>query len=132
MALAIPIGLVIAGGFGTLTLLTDFSENGDPLLVAGVTTLVMAWGCIGFVWALIVDRTTLRGAVEKPDQTVEARWMASAQSGALTDLVTVVGITVAVLAFTRVQMDGMSMLIGVLFIAGLSACVRYVVARTRG
>src|SRR5690606_20913737 len=47
----------------------------------------------------IVDRTTLRGAVEKPDQTVEARWMASAQSGALTDLVTVVGITVAVLAF---------------------------------
>lgn len=132
MAFAIPLGLVVAGGFGALTLLTDFSANGDPLLVAGVTALVMAWGCIGLVWALIVDRTTLHGAVEKPDQTVEARWMTSAQSGALTDLVTVVGLAIAILAFTRVQMDGMWILIGVLFVAGLSVGARYIVARTRG
>ncbi|WP_261164230.1 hypothetical protein [Microbacterium sp. Marseille-Q6965] len=132
MAVAIPAGLLTAAGFGSLTLLTDVVPRDHALLVAGVTAFVMSWGCIGLVWALVVDRRTLRGAIDKPEQSVESQWLESAQSGALTDLILMTGLALAVLSLARIRIDGTWALIGVIVIAGLSVGVRYLVARARG
>lgn len=61
MAVAIPAGLILAAGVGALTLLTGVSQGEQALIIAGVFTLIMSWGLIGLIWALVVDHSSLRG-----------------------------------------------------------------------
>lgn len=43
-------------------------------------------------WALVVDRATLRGAVARPDDSVETAWLNQASSSAFFDLIMVGGL----------------------------------------
>lgn len=132
LAVAIPVGLILAVGVGALTLATGVSRSEDALLIAGVFALVMSWGLIGLVWAIIVDRSTLRGALPKPEESVEATWLDTAMSGAFGDTIMLTGFTVVFLAITGVELDAMWALLGVLCVAFFSAFVRYLIVKKRG
>lgn len=131
MAIAIPIGMLLAIGTGAITLWTGVARGEQAVVIAGVFALVMVWGLVGLVWALIVDRSTLRGAIDKPDDSIESKWLDAAMAGAFSDIFLLVGLGVAMLAITDIKFDVIWALSGVLFIAMFSVIVRYLIAMKR-
>ena len=79
-----------------------------------------------------MDRSTLRGAIDNPDESIESKWLDSAMAGALRDTITLTGVTLAALAITGFDLDVMWALIGVIGIAFFSTVVRYLMAKKRG
>lgn len=132
MAIAIPAGLILAAGVGALTLLTGVAHGEQALVIAGVVALIMACGFIYLIWALIVDRASLRGALDNPDESIESKWLESAMSGALGDTIMLTGLTLGTLAVTRIELDAIWALTGVVWVAGFSTFVRYLMAKKRG
>ncbi|WP_232527820.1 hypothetical protein [Microbacterium suaedae] len=131
MAIAIPAGLVLAVAAGALTLLTQVSEGEHALVVAGVTALVMSWGLIGLTWALVVDRASLQGAIDNPEESIESKWLDTAMAGALRDTIMLTGFALATLAITGFDIDALWALVGVILIAFSSTLVRYLMAKKR-
>ena len=132
MVVAIPAGLVLAAGVGALTLLTEVSQGDQALVIAGVFALVMSGGFIGLIWALVVDRSSLRGALDKPDESIESKWLEAAMAGALRDTIMLTGLALATLAITGFEIDVIWALIGVVWVAFFSTIVRYLMAKKRG
>lgn len=132
MAVAIPAGLILAAGVGALTLVTEVAHGEESLVIAGVFALVMSWGLIGLIWALIVDRSSLRGAIDNPDESIESQWLETAMAGALRDTVMLTGFTLATLAITGFELDVIWALVGVVCVAFFSTIVRYLMAKKRG
>lgn len=132
MAVAIPAGLILAAGVGALTLLTKVAQGDKALVIAGVFALVMPWGFIGLIWALVVDRSSLRGALDNPDESIESKWLESAMAGALRDTIMLTGFALATLAITGFELDVTWALIGVIWVAFFSTFVRYLMAKKRG
>lgn len=131
MVVAMPAGLILAAGVGALTLLTEVAQGDDALVIAGVFALIMSWGFIGLIWALIVDRSSLRGAIEKPDESIESKWLEAAMAGALRDTIMLTGFALATLAVIGLELDVIWALIGVIWVAFFSTMVRYLMARKR-
>lgn len=132
MALAIPTGLLLAVGAGALTLWTGVAAGEQALFIAGVFALVMSWGFVGLVWALVVDRTSLRGAIEKPDDSIESIWMDAAMAGAFRDTIMLTGLGLAILSITGYEFDTVWALTGVIMLGFFSTWVRYLMAKKRG
>ncbi|MFD6897874.1 hypothetical protein ACFWB0_25495 [Rhodococcus sp. NPDC060086] len=132
MAVAIPAGLILAVGVGALTLLTKVTQGDQALVIVGVFALVMSSGFIGLIWTLVVDRSTLRGAIDSPDESVESKWLDAAMAGALRDTIILTGLTLAILVITGFDLDVTWALIGVICIAFFSTAVRYLIAKKRG
>lgn len=132
MAVAIPAGLILAAGVGALTLLTKVAQGDKALVIAGVFALVVSWGFIGLIWALVVDRSSLRGALDNPDESIESKWLESAMAGALRDTIMLTGFALATLAITGFEFDVTWALIGVIWVAFFSTFVRYLMAKKRG
>ena len=132
LSIAIPVGIVLALGAGALTLLTDVASGAQALLIAGAFAFILSWGFIGLVWALVVDRTTLRGAIDNPDESIESQWLESAMSSALGDTIMATGVGLVMIALTGFEIDAIWALSGVIAIAFLSTAVRYLMAKARG
>lgn len=132
MAIAIPAGVILAAGVGGLTLLTEIARGEKALLIACIFAVIMSWGFIGLIWALIVDRSSLRGAIDNPDDSIESKWLESAMAGALRDTIMLTGFALAALTITGLEIDVIWALIGVIWVAFFSTVVRYLMAKTRG
>ena len=132
MAVAIPVGLVLAIGVGAITLWTGVASGEHALPVAGVFALVMSWGLVGLVWALVVDRTSLRGAIDNPDESIESTWLDAAMAGAFRDTIMLTGLVLAILSITGFELDVLWALIGVIVVGFFSTFVRYLMAKKRG
>lgn len=132
MAVAIPAGLILAAGVGALTLLTGVAQGDRALLIAGVFALLMSGGFVGLIWALVVDRSSLRGALDKPEESIESKWLEAAMSGALGDTIMLTGFALATLTITGLELDVIWALVGVLWVAFSSTVVRYLMAKKRG
>lgn len=132
MVVAIPAGLILAAGVGALTLLTEVSRGEEALLIAGVFAFIMSWGFIGLVWAIVVDRASLRGALDNPDESVESRWLDTAMGGALRDTIMLTGVALVVLAVTGFELDAVWALTAVLGVAFFSVIVRFLMAKAQG
>lgn len=74
---AIPLGLAVAVVLGSVQVLTN---PDGPLRWVGVLifAVFVAPCAIALVWAALVDRRTLPGAVERPEESVENTWYTSA------------------------------------------------------
>lgn len=131
MWLAAPAGALLATGLGAVAVLSD-AAGPRPLVGGTVVALVSFAGLTGLVWAFLVDRRTLRGAAERPEESVESVWFDAAARGAFTDTVTVTGLALAVLAVTGADVPAIAALTGTVVVALVSVSVRYVVARRRG
>ena len=132
MAVAIPSGLILAAGVGALTLLSGVAQGQRALLIAGVFALRMSGGFIGLIWALVVDRSSLTGALDKPEESIESTWLETAMSGALGDTIMLTGFALVTLTITGLELDAVWALIGVLWVAFSSTVVRYLMAKKRG
>ena len=66
LAVAIPAGLLLALG---VALIAHFSGAlpDEPLVTIPVFTLAGAGPLVGLVYALVVDRSTIKGAVARPE-----------------------------------------------------------------
>ncbi|MFT4051213.1 MAG: hypothetical protein QM677_03065 [Microbacterium sp.] len=128
---AAPVGLVLAIGIAVLAVATD-SAGSRPILGGSVIAVMTWWPCLGIAWALIVDRETLRGAIDNPEQSVESVWYEKAASGAFTDVLLVAGLGTAAVAFTGIEISAVNALAAVVLIAMGSFAVRYLIQRRRG
>lgn len=128
-------GLLGAALIGTAAwLLAGTTEN----LADGRWFLAVALGSTGLftgaglTWVWLVDRGTLHGAVQNPEDSVEGRWLEKAQSGAFTDTLTVAGLGTTVLALTDPQIDPGLIGVAVLLVMMASFTVRYLIQKSRG
>ncbi|MDQ0094990.1 hypothetical protein [Paeniglutamicibacter psychrophenolicus] len=132
MAVAIPVGLLLAAGVGAITLWTGVASGEHALAVSGVFALVVSWGLMGLVWALVVDRSSLRGAIHKPDESIESTWLDAAMAGAFRDTIMLTGFVLAILSITGFEFDVGWALTGVIVVGFFSTFVRYLMAKKRG
>ncbi|WP_159828746.1 hypothetical protein [Arthrobacter sp. 9AX] len=131
LALAIPVGVILAVLASGAALLAGFSQQ-QPLLGAAVAAGATVAPLTGLAWAVLVDRNTLRGAAARPEESVESRWYGASAAGAFHDLLIVVGLATAVLFLTPLEMDGSTALVCMLIAGALSVGVRYAVNKRRG
>ncbi|GEO97105.1 hypothetical protein [Kocuria turfanensis] len=133
MAIAVPAGVILAGAGGWLSVLVGVTAA-NPALGFWVFSACLTMPAIALVYVLVVDRDTLEGAVERPDDSIESRWYDRAASGSFMDLVAGLGITLIVLTFVP---GGVSVDLDLVLAAVLAACfasfgIRYLVLRRKG
>lgn len=98
MAIAVPSGLILGAGLGLLAAAVGISGS-NPVLGGLVFALFLAMPAAALVYALIVDRNTLQGAAERPEESIESKWYDHAAAGSFTDLILVAGLGATILAF---------------------------------
>ena len=130
---AVVVGIAIAASLAGLTTLAGSGERGWvlPTVVAAVALPIgLAIG-----WAAFVDRRTIPGATPRPEESVEGAWVDRAAQGVLFDLVTVMGVVLAVLSLVPAlrETNAVSVLACLLLGAMVDVVVRYrVLARREG
>ncbi|MEU3473071.1 hypothetical protein [Rhodococcus sp. NPDC006774] len=121
------IGLATASATALLAWLVSPVAPGIAAVVFGFTALPFGamLGWILIIAPVAADQTYTSG------DSVESHWTTSASSGTATDLVTVLGLTLAVVAITRVDPPATLLLTGLLLAAFASFTARYALARHR-
>jgi len=121
------IGLALAAGLGgVLAWTSDPGVRGVAFVVGVIVTLPVACA-IG--WVLLVDRGTISGAVERPDESIEGVWYERAASGALPDVFMTAGLGGAALAVTGWEVPAGAVLIALAVLIAADVAVRYLVQR---
>lgn len=132
MAIALPCGTVIAALLGLLAATLRIGES-NPLIVGVVFTMCLIFPATMLVYILVVDRSTMEGAAERPEESVEFGWYDKAAAGALGDIMIVAGITATVFSFIphKFAVEPGLLLVGVICLAFISVGVRYLIQRHR-
>ncbi len=131
MAIAIPGGVVLAVVVGVLaTAMWDTPTS--PFFVGIAFTVVTLPALVGLAWAFLVDRDTIRGAIDRPEESIEGAWYDKAAQGAFSDTLLITGLGTTFFAITNIRIDMLIALIGVLVVAMGSCGIRYLIARRRG
>ncbi|WP_147919158.1 hypothetical protein [Ruania zhangjianzhongii] len=130
MAPAIPLGIGVAAVIGAVAALVGFAPE-SPWVGAFSLTFAMSGPMVALVWALCMDRSTLRGALDRPEESVESSWYDKATQGAFHDVLLVSGLALAALMITGTRVEGSVVLLGVLAVCLVSAGTRYVINRQR-
>ncbi len=130
---AIPGGLLLGAAGGWLAVGTGLAGS-SPLLGFAVFTACLAMPAMALMYVLVVDRSTVEGAVDRPEESVEGKWYDKAASGSFTDLVLVLGVLAAVAAFVPADLaaDLKLVLPAILAVCFASFGIRYLVLRLRG
>ena len=97
---SLMIGVLISAGCGTLFSWLRNDEN--PALEFAVMAAATLPVAAVLAWAVLVDRSSLAGAIDKPEDSVESSWYVKAASGAFTDILLVAGLSCAAVAFMGV------------------------------
>ncbi len=88
---SLAIGIAVAGAAAALVLLLRPADPGAGLL-AVVLAVILLPQAAALGWALVVDRRTLRGAVARPEHSIESEWFQKAAAGAFFDLLAICGL----------------------------------------
>ena len=133
MAIAFPGGLILGAFGGWLSVVTGVSGQ-NPLVGFWVFSACLTSPAVLLVYAVVVDRTTIEGAVDRPDDSIEAGWYDKAASSSFTDLILMLGATAAILAFlpTEILVDLKLVLSAVLVACALSFGLRYLLLKRKG
>jgi len=131
MKVAILVGVMLSVIAGVLASRVGFA--GERMWLGGiVVAVVMSWGFVALVWVLIVDRTTVQGATDRPEDSVESSWMQSASSGAFFDTFAIAGVGSAIVSFMDVDWPNSIVLMGIALIGMASFGLRYLIISRRG
>ncbi|MFV4914717.1 hypothetical protein PFZ49_14575 [Microbacterium lacticum] len=122
--MAAPVGLILAAALALVFVVTH-NVGPNPTVGGIAVTFTMLWACTALIWALIVDRDTVRGSTTNPEQSVESVWYDRAASGALTDTILTTGLGTAAIAFASIEIPAVIALAAVILIAMVSFGVRY-------
>lgn len=131
MAIAVPLGVLLGVALGFVALWAGVAGP-YPVLGVAVFALCLSLPSTALVYVLVVDRSTMRGAVERPEESVESRWYEKAAAGALTDVVLLAGLAVMFMAFVETSLDDTLILGAVVVVAMLSFAIRFAIARSKG
>ena len=124
LLLSLAGGMLISGGFGVLGGMMVAPD--DRMLLAGALFAVMTLpATVALVWAMLVDRSTLRGATSDPESSIEGRWYDKAAAAVFTDLLLVCGLGATVFAFTGLQAPINLVLVAVLVVGMADFGARY-------
>lgn len=84
-------------------------------------------------WVLVVDRASVRGAVEDPESSAEAGWYDAAALGSFHDLIIVMGLGLAALVIVpgAVSIPAHTVLLILLLAVGIDILVPYQVLKRR-
>jgi len=132
MALAAPSGLVVGFGLSLVAVATGIAGP-NPLLGAAVFTLCLAVPATLLVWVLLVDRSTLQGAAERAEESIESRWYVSAAAGAQTDVIGAAALAALLISVvpSGSELDPRIALLGVIAVSFVSFALRYQVVQRR-
>lgn len=129
LAVAVLGGAALAVGLGLAA--GAFAEPGSATLTRIVFAALTLPACAALVWALAVDRLTIAGATQRPEDSVEAQWYNRAAVGAFTDSLAVGGLVGAAFSITRLQAPAGLVLVGFVLVMMVDFTVRYLIARRR-
>ncbi|QUW18274.1 hypothetical protein [Agrococcus sp. Marseille-Q4369] len=97
------IGLAISSGLGGLY--AWIGETGEAWVRFAIVAVVTLPVSAMLPWALLVDRSSLKGSIERPEDSIESRWYAKAAEGTMHDVLITVGIGAALFSFTQLQVN---------------------------
>lgn len=121
------VGLATASATALLAWLVSPVAPGISAVVFGFTALPFG-AMLG--WILFVAPTTAEAAYSS-GESIESHWTSTASSGMATDLVCILGLTLAVVSIARAEPPATLLLIGLLLAAFASFTARYAHARHR-
>lgn len=120
---SLMIGVVISGCLGGLFVALNPTERpllAFALVLAGTLPVAAAVG-----WVLLVDRSTIAGAIAKPEDSIESDWYEKAASGAFHDVLIVGGLGAAAFSLAQIEAPvGLVLAAAILFIM-LDCAARY-------
>ncbi|MGD6978664.1 hypothetical protein ACQCU5_03370 [Citricoccus zhacaiensis] len=90
LVVALIVGVLISAGLGGLFLVLGTAEN--PMFAFWVVFVITLPVSAALGWAVLVDRSTLAGALDKPEDSIESAWYDKAASGAFGDILLVGGL----------------------------------------
>lgn len=128
IAVSLTLGAVLAAGAGWLITVLE-RDHPRPGLLLGVGALVTLPVCVGLVWALLVDRSSLAGAPDDPEASVESRWYDKAAVGAFHVLIATLGLGAAAFQFLKVDVAPSLLLGGYFVLAVVAFGISYLLAR---
>ncbi|HZK04447.1 MAG TPA: hypothetical protein VFC82_01200 [Actinomycetaceae bacterium] len=120
---AFAIGVLIAGVLGVLASIVSPSET--PVLLGVVTGLVTLPLATTIGWVLLVDRSSIAGAVERPEDSVESQWLERAAMGALFDGLAMIGLGAAAITITGLDIGADVVLVALWVLLALDLAIRY-------
>lgn len=120
---ALGLGVLIAVLSGLLAVLLGHPEN--PVLTFCIVAVAALPAGTALGWAIGVDRSSLTGAVSRPEDSVESSWYSTAAAGVFTDLLLVCGLGAALFSFTAITAPVGLCLAAVVAIAMLDFGARY-------
>ena len=137
-------------GGGQATLLTVSSVGG------AVLSLLVGWGIVSFrqadlpgwalplvslpvwpvasasLWALLVDRSTIKDAARNPEASIESHWYAKAAESTFYSMIAIMGLGAAAFSLLEWDVPASSVLAATTVLAMLIFCVSYQVHKRRG
>lgn len=131
MAVAAPAGVLLGVALALAAVWLGVAGP-NPVVGGAAFALCLSVPAAGLVYVAVVDRSTLRGAVERPEESVESKWYGRAAAGALTDVVLLAGVGAMLVSFLDTALDDALLLGAVVAVAMLSFAVRYALARRAG
>ena len=93
---SLVIGLVVAAVLGVNARAVNPAPN-PALLGILIAAASLPIGTV-LGWVLLVDRTSLEGAVARPEESVESVWLDRAMAGALPDAMAAIGLAAGAIA----------------------------------
>ncbi|MEV7647105.1 hypothetical protein [Arthrobacter sp. NPDC089319] len=123
LSASLAIGVLISAGLGGLFVL--LGDVGRPTLAFAVVVVGTLPVSATLGWVVLVDRSTLAGALDKPDDSIESAWYQKATSGAFGDILVVGGLGAAGFSFTGLEAPIGWILSAVVLFAMLDFAARY-------
>lgn len=128
IAASLTVGAILSLGIAWAISLMGTTQD-RPWLIYAIGVIVTLPVTAMGTWALLVDRSTLTGAPNDPDSSVESRWYDKAAAGAYHVLIATLGLGAALLAFLKVDISPPLLLMGVFGIGAAAFWISYFVAR---
>ncbi|SKB06960.1 hypothetical protein [Aeromicrobium choanae] len=102
LASCVGIALAVSGAMAAYALTGLEGTRQDVVLVFASLALPSVFA---LAWVALVDQASLRDAVDRPEETIEVQWVRRAQSGAFTDLLLLLGVTLVVGVFVDLDVS---------------------------
>lgn len=123
ISISLGIGAAISAAAGALFVALGDVER--PILAFALMATFTFPAAAALGWAVLVDRTTLAGAADKPEDSVESAWYDKAASGAFGDVLLVGGLGAGGFALTWIEGPLTWALSGLVLFAMIDFAVRY-------
>ncbi|MCI1641237.1 MAG: hypothetical protein LKI58_02150 [Actinomyces sp.] len=130
LRVAMPVGLLLALGLAAPKVMLGNPEGPAKWMAVAILAAFLAPCAIPLVWVLIVDRSTLPGALPHPEASVESAWYSRAAEDAFHATLVLCGLGAATAGLWAPESVSWTF-VAVFAIAALSFAVSYLIRTHR-